>query len=189
VTLKASVGTTPDGQLRLEVRSIKTAGIPAGGLLKLFGLELDDMVKLEEQRGVRVRDNDIVIAIGRVMPSPAMQGRLKAAYVKGNGLVQVFGSPAGGSNRASARSAAGARNYVWFLGGTIRFGRLTMTDTDLQLIDADPRDPFDFFPGRYITQLAAGYSKTTLSGSLRTYMPDFDDVARRQPKASAAKEE
>jgi hypothetical protein len=34
-----------------------------------------------------------------------------------------------------------------------------MTDADLQLIDADPRDPFDFYPARYQAQLVAGTRK------------------------------
>ena len=64
----------------------------------------------------------------------------------------------------------------YFAGNEIRFGKLLMTKPDLQLIDADERDPFDFFPAKYRTQLVAGYSKNTPSGGLRTYMPDFNDV-------------
>ena len=74
-----------------------------------------------------------------------------------------------------------APNYVYFHGGDIRFGKLTMSAADLQLIDADPRDPFDFFPAQYNAQLVAGYSKNTPSGGLRTYMPDFNDL-RARPK-------
>ena len=51
-----------------------------------------------------------------------------------------------------------------------------MTGADLQLIDSDPRDPFDFFPARYRQQLVAGYSKNTPQGGLKTYMPDFNDL-------------
>jgi hypothetical protein len=53
-----------------------------------------------------------------------------------------------------------------------------MTDADMWLIDADPRDPFDFFPDHYLDQLVAGYSKTTKAGGLRVYMPDFDKAAK-----------
>ena len=53
-----------------------------------------------------------------------------------------------------------------------------MRDADLQLIDADPRDPFDFFPARYNAQLVAGYSKNTPAKGLKTYMPDFDDLQK-----------
>jgi len=60
-----------------------------------------------------------------------------------------------------------------YRGGVLRFGRLTMTNVDMQLIDADPTDPFEFFPDHYNDRLVAGYSKTTASGGLRVYMPDY----------------
>jgi hypothetical protein len=53
-----------------------------------------------------------------------------------------------------------------------------MTDTDMQLIDADPTDPFDFFPDHYKDQLVAGYSKTTATGGLLVYMPDYGKISR-----------
>ena len=64
-----------------------------------------------------------------------------------------------------------------YRGGVLRFGKLTMTGTDMDLIDADPRDPFDFDPARYIRQLVAGYSKNTPDGGLRVYMPDYNEVS------------
>jgi hypothetical protein len=52
-----------------------------------------------------------------------------------------------------------------------------MRDADLMLIDADPRDVFDFSPSQYRRQLTAGYSKNGEGGVLRTLMPDFNDLA------------
>jgi hypothetical protein len=70
----------------------------------------------------------------------------------------------------------GARNYVYFFGGGIRFGKLTMTDADMQIIDADPSNPFDFFPAHYEAQLVAGYSRTTRRKGLQVFMPDYSRV-------------
>lgn len=53
-----------------------------------------------------------------------------------------------------------------------------MNNVDMQLIDADPTDPFDFFPDHYNDQLVAGYSKTTASGGLRVYMPDYNKISK-----------
>ena len=97
----------------------------------------------------------------------------------GQRLKLIFGPGTGRVTKAAASNAR-AENYVSFGGGTIRFGKLTMTDADLRLIDADPRDPFDFFPARYQRQLVAGYSKNTATGGLRTLMPDYDDLTRRR---------
>ena len=55
-----------------------------------------------------------------------------------------------------------------------------MTDTDLELVDQDPNDWFDFFTARYNDQLVAGYSKNTPDHALRTYMPDYDDLRKKK---------
>ena len=70
---------------------------------------------------------------------------------------------------------------------TLRFGKLTMRDTDLLLVDKDPKDAFDFSPERYNAQLVAGYSKNTPAHGLIVYMPDLVDLDRgSKPPARAA---
>jgi len=174
----ASVSVTADGRLRLHAESMKALGVPAKGLLDLFGLELDDVMDIKKRRGVEVDENDIVIAAGQVLPPPEIVGRLTKAAVQGNRLIQVFDDPANGRPQPLTRPDPAAPNYVYFGGGDIRFGKLTMHDADLQLIDADPKDPFDFFPARYNAQLVAGYSKNTPKKGLKTYMPDYGDLKK-----------
>ena len=72
-----------------------------------------------------------------------------------------------------------AKNYLYFYGGSIRFGKLTMTDADMQLIDASPATPFDFFPEKYEAQLVAGYSRNTPRKGLQVFMPDYAQVAAK----------
>src|SRR5262245_26226728 len=148
----ASVSTTPGGLMRLHVESMKAVGLPTKGLLELFGLKLDDVLDLKNRRGVDVQNDDIVLAAAQLLPPPAMEGRLTRVAVQGNRLMQTFGD---GKTRPAPLKlpAPTARNYVYFGGGIITFGKLTMHDADLQLIDADPADPFDFFPARYNAQL------------------------------------
>jgi hypothetical protein len=93
--------------------------------------------------------------------------------------VELFGaSPAAGPR-------GDAKNYMHYRGNTLRFGRLTMTDTDMRLIDTDPRVAFEFSPRDYLKQLVPGYSKNNADGSLRVYMPDLNDAER--PAARAAR--
>jgi len=80
--------------------------------------------------------------------------------------------------RKSQAGKPSGGNYMWYRGGVLKFGKLTMNDTDMQLIDADPTDPFDFFPDHYKDQLVAGYSKTTATGGLLVYMPDYGKISR-----------
>jgi hypothetical protein len=162
-----------DGQVRLHPVRVKTVGIPTTKVMDLFGIELDDLLRVRAGRGVAVRDNDLFLAPSQMLPSPEVRGKVSSAVVRGERLVLVLGKPPVASTKG--QRAAG-RNYIWFRGGQIRFGRLTMTDTDLQLIDADTRDTFDFFSERYVEQLVAGYSRNTPSGALRTYVPDYEDL-------------
>ena len=175
---KLTVSVTDDGRLLLHVESLKAAGVPAKGLLNVLGLELDDLVNLQNRHDVTIDGNDIVIAPGEALPPPQIRGRLSKVVANERGLVLTFLS-AGQPGAGGVPRVAAARNYIYFARGTIRFGKLTMTDADLQLIDNDPRDPFDFFPAQYQRQLVAGYSKNTPAGGLRTYMPDYDDLVRR----------
>jgi len=174
-----SVSPSADGQMRLHVESMKAVGVPTKGLLDLFGLKLDDVMDIKKRRGIDVQDNDIVIAVGQVLPPPEILGRLTRVAVQGHRLVQTFDDTTQGRPAHLVLPAPLARNYIYFGGGSITFGKLTMRDADLQLIDADPRDPFDFFPARYNAQLVAGYSKNTAAKGLKTYMPDFNDLPAR----------
>jgi hypothetical protein len=176
ISTTATLSATDDGRMRLSTQRVSALGVPAKGLLDLFSLELDDLVRLKAQRGIEIVDNDIIISPGRILPPPEMRGRLTRVEIAGNRIHQVFGGR-DGATRLTPPDAR-SRNYIYFSGAQLRFGKLTMTGADLQLIDADPGDPFDFFPARYNRQLVAGYSRNTPEGGLKTYMPDFDDLRR-----------
>jgi hypothetical protein len=174
---KATIGRAGDGRLRLHTEQVSAFGIPATKVMDIFGLELDDLVSLE-RRAITVRDDDILMAAGEILPPPVMRGNLSDAKLTGNRLMMRFSPGDSHAPPDLAPPRPDARGYVYFSGASIQFGKLTMTGADLQLIDADDRDPFDFFPARYRRQLVAGYSKNTPEGGLATYMPDYDDVDR-----------
>jgi hypothetical protein len=178
-SMKATVAAMPDGRLRLHADSIKAVGVPVKGLLDLVGLELQKLVHVEDRRDIAIEGDDLFVSPGVALPPPEIRGTLTKAVAAGQRLELTFGSPGERVDRLRSRVSA-ARNYVYFGGGTIRFGKLTMDDADLQLIDADPRDAFGFFPARYQRQLVAGYSKNTPAGGLRTFMPDYDDLDRQR---------
>jgi hypothetical protein len=60
----------------------------------------------------------------------------------------------------------------------MKFGKLTMDDVDLQLVDKDPSNSFDFSLDHYAEQLEAGYSKSLPSLGLLVFMPDYSTVAK-----------
>lgn len=175
-TIVADLSAMPDGRIRVHPTDVKAAGIPSEGLMKMFGVELDDLIKSNRSHGVQIVDNDLLLDPTRLLPSPRLSGKLTGVALERDRIVERFGSGARG--KLSAAADRRARNYMYYRGGSLRFGKLTMSDTDMQLIDADPSDPFDFSPPEYVKQLVAGYSKNTPSGGLRVFMPDFDEAAR-----------
>ena len=172
-TIVADPSVDADGALRLRAHSIKTLGIPAKGLLTFFGVELENLVNLQGRTGMRVVEDTVVIAPGALVPPPRIEGRLQAVRVEPTRVVQIFGP---GSLPPLTLPDRSMRNYMYYRGGTLRFGKLTMSDADLALIDASQKDPFDFYQDRYERQLVAGYSKNTVAHGLKVYMPDYYSV-------------
>lgn len=169
-TIIADPSVDADGALRLRAHSIKTLGIPAKGLLTFFGVELENLVNLHGRTGMRVVEDTVVIAPSALVPPPRIEGRLQAVRVEPTRVVQIFGP---GSLLPLKLPDRSMRNYMYYRGGTLRFGKLTMSDADLALIDASQKDPFDFYQDRYERQLVAGYSKNTAAHGLKVYMPDY----------------
>jgi hypothetical protein len=164
---------TLSGELRLHPSTIKAVGIPVGGLMDLFGIQLQKLVNLRQARGVRLEKNDFILNPAELLPPPTARGMLSAVEVSDTAIVQIFKSPPGEAAKPLTPPDAKARNFMYYRGSVLRFGKLTMNDTDLEIIDGDPRDPFDFFLDRYNLQLTAGYSRNTPSHGLIVFMPDF----------------
>lgn len=60
-----------------------------------------------------------------------------------------------------------------------------MNDTDMVLIDLDPKDPFDFYLDHYKEQLVAGYTKETMNFGLRVFMRDYHKLRRTRSAATS----
>lgn len=175
-TVLGDLSVTPDGELRLHPSSIKAAGIGVGGLMKFFGLHLNKLVNTSKARGVRIDGDDFLLSPAQLLPPPTVEGQLGSVQVDSE-IVQTFRPPGGQPAKPLAAPDSKAENYMFFRGGILRFGKLTMADTDLMITDADPRDPFDFFLDHYNEQLVAGYSRNTPDHGLGVVMPDYRRAA------------
>jgi hypothetical protein len=169
-----------DGKIRLHAEHIKAAHVPVKGLLDLIGIDLARLINTNKVRGITVEKDDLILDPEQILPPPHIQGKVTAVRIQGNDIVQVFGSLQN-SNFAAKQPG----NYMAFRHSEMRFGKLTMHDADLIMIDMDPRDPFDFYLDHYQEQLVAGYTKSTPQYGLRTYTRDYDKLRKRsglQPK-------
>jgi hypothetical protein len=177
--VKADVAPAPDGRIRIHAESVKGFGIPVNPLLKAFRIKMDDLFEVDSDRGVTVDGNDVLLDPSRLLPPPALHGRITAVRVENDALVQVFGT---GAQKALSPPAT-SKNYIYWRGGQLSFGKLTMTETDLELVDRDPGDPFDFSVDRWNEQLVAGYSKITPGRGLKAHMPDYNDLPRHKAQS------
>jgi len=171
--LLSEVTVTPSGELRLHSVSIKAFGIPVKGVMGLLGMKLEKMLDLRGAKGVRAEQNDLFIAPTAIVPPPSLRGHLAAIELGDSSMLQVFRPEHGPVPAALPRPDSGVTNYLYFRGGSLRFGQLTMTPADLFIKDADPSTPFDVYLARYNEQLVAGYSRNTASYGLITTMPDY----------------
>ena len=152
-------------------------------LLHLEHHEMDDLLKVEPGHGVTVDNNDLILDPTQLVPPPLIRGKVTSVRVADGALVQTFGSGA----RQRLSPPAVSRNYLYWRGGKLQFGKLTMTDTDLELVDEDPDDPFDFSIDQWNEQLVAGYSKNTPNRGLKAHMPDHNDLNRQTTAGTAGK--
>jgi hypothetical protein len=181
-TVLGDLTVTPEGNLRLHPTDIKTAGIKVGGLMKLFGLNLEKLVKLRgAPAGVQIEENDFILSPAALLPPPRVQGRVTQVQVRDSAVINLFRS-----ERAKVEPMhppdPEAKNYMFYRGGTLKFGKLTMVDADLMIVDADQKDPFDFFLDAYNQQLVAGYDQNLPDHGLIVHMPDYRQTAKVREK-------
>ena len=180
---KSVVSTTTDGRIRVSTTSVRSFGLPVKPIMKLLRLQMDDLMKVAPGTGIVADGNDLILDPALLLPAPSVRGHVSRVRVEGNQLVQTFGS--GRANPLARRELS--PNHIYWRGGQLSFGKLMMTGTDLELVDMDPDDPFDFSIDHWSDQLAAGYSKTLSDRSLRAYMPDYNDLSASHRIARAGR--
>ena len=177
--ITASVSLTDSGLIKLHPTKTRVLGVNGTCLLHALGLHLDDLLDLSGSAAASVKGDDIYLDPTKILPPPAIMGRLASVRVEGNSLVQEFVAlPDDSVFTSYARPDSAAPNYLFFRGGRLRFGRLEMRDTQLQILDLDPSDPFDLFLAEYNKQLVGGYSRNRPDLSLQAFFPDYTDLGK-----------
>jgi hypothetical protein len=161
------VGAT--GELRLHAKHVEAAHIPVKSLMHLFGEDLSRLINIKRDRGVRFEGDDVFLDPGNLLPPPKIEGKVTKIRTEANRVILTFGS--GGAKDLDPPFKAAS--YIYHRGGVLRFGKLTMLDSDLELVSSPPHAPFDFSLPDYNRQLVAGYSKNTSAHGLIVFMPDL----------------
>ena len=170
----ADVASTPDGWIRVHPTKIEICNLNGAALMKAFGITLQKVLtKLPD--GVRVEKNDLLMQPLAILPPPKIEGKLASVRIDGDELMQEFDD---GRNIAPMQPPVPAKNFIDLKHGTLRMGKLFMVSADMEVIDTDDSDPFDFFIDRYNAQLVAGFDHNTADYGLTVYMRDYEDVGK-----------
>jgi hypothetical protein len=172
-SMLASVSMTPEGWIRVHPNKIDICSLDGKALLKAFGLSLEKLLDVRKATGVKIDKNDLLIDPLAILPPPAIEGRITAVRLEGDELIQVWSSD---ELPPPLMSSPDEPNYMYFRKGTLRMGKLFMVDADMEVVDADPTDPFDFFLDYYNNQLDAGFTDNLANYGLKVFMRDFADL-------------
>ena len=167
--VEGTLDATQGGVVRLHADKLASGHIPVKGLLHLFGEDLSKLVNLKGDRGVTVEGDNIMLYPDRLLPPPRIDGKITAVRIQGDRIVLSFNS--GLAKPLNPPYKAGS--YLYHHGGVLRFGKLTMNDTDLEIVSESQHSPFEFSLPEYNRQLTAGYSKNTAAHGLIVYMRDL----------------
>jgi hypothetical protein len=166
---ESTVSVTPDGRIRIHAEKVKAAHLPVKGIMDLLGVDISKLIDTRRVQGVQAEGDDLILDPQDILPLPRIHGKVTAIAIEGDQVIQIFGD-----RKATVSRRDG--NYMSYRGGELRFGKLTMHDSDMDLIDLDPRDAFDFYLDHYREQLSAGYTKITPQFGLRVYMRDYNKL-------------
>ncbi len=174
-TMWADVSVS-NGLIRIHPTKIQTFGISGIGVLKAVGMTLEKLLKMPNERGISAQGNDLLLDPQRALPPPEVELHLAGVRVEGDELMMFF--DAGRHLPELALPHPEEKNTIYFRGGTLRMGKLLMVDADMQVGDADPSDPFDFYIDRYNDQLVAGFVRNQPNYGLFVFMRDFSDLGK-----------
>lgn len=173
--IDGSVYATKDGRVGLHAERIKAARLPVKGLLDFLGKDVSTLIHDNQGRGIEARGDDIVLTPERLTPPPHIHGRVRRVDLSGGKLVMSFDT---GRHQPPLTPPVRSAAYIYHRGGVLRFGRLTMSDADLEIVGDRP-GAFNFFQRQYKKQLVAGYSKTTSTNGLVAHMFDYSHFESR----------
>ncbi|MGH7866334.1 MAG: hypothetical protein ACREP9_01590, partial [Candidatus Dormibacteraceae bacterium] len=86
-------------------------------------------------------------------------------------LVEVYGTA-----KPDVTRVKDWRNFIRLRGGTLDFGKLTMHNVDIVMIDISNDAWFKFDLAHYEEQLVNGYTHITPQAGLQIFMPDIDKI-------------
>jgi hypothetical protein len=175
IEILGSLAATPDGLVRLHVQHISVLKVPVKGLLGTFDVKLSDLVPSTNVAGVTISGNDIVFDTEKLLPPPHIRGQLTTVRVKVPDIEVIYGNAPN-----DPIQLAQWHNFIRFRNGALNFGKLTMHNADLTMIDAANEPWCDRDLVNYQNQLVSGDTRMTAQAGVEIYMPSLKEQANRR---------
>ena len=178
IEMISDVSAAPDGRIHLHVVKLRVLKLPVTGLMQSLHISAGDVIGANVKNpNVQVSGDEIYLNPEGLLPAPEIHGKLTAVHIghKTGDLISVFGQA-----RPEVIKVKEWRNFIRLRGGTVNFGKLTMQQTDLFLIDASQDEWFSFDLTRYEEQLVNGRIQMTPQAGLHIFMPDIEKIPRTE---------
>jgi hypothetical protein len=167
----STIGVAPDNRIQIHVTKINILEIPFKKLLGGMNVTVSSLFHPGDIPGVEVKGNDIFLDTGKAVPPPHIRGQLTSVRIINPDFQQIYGNAQEDVTRVEQW-----RNYLQLHGGTIDFGKLTMRQVDLMMVDLSNNAWFDLDLANYQDQLVNGYTRMTPQAGLQIFMPSLDQI-------------
>ncbi len=171
VEVIGTIATAPENRIQIHVTKIDVLKIPFKALLGGFHVTISDLFHPQDMPGIQVSGNDIFLDTQKLLPPPHIRGQLTSVHVVNPDLEEIYGDATKDVTRVEQW-----RNFIRLRDGTIDFGKLTMHNVDLIMIDISNDAWFDLDLTHYQEQLVNGYARMTPQAGLQIFMPDLDEI-------------
>jgi hypothetical protein len=171
VELSGVLEPATDNRIQIHVTKIDVLKVPFKALLGKLNLTASSFVGSQKIEGVEVVGNDIYFDPGQLLPPPHIRGKLTRLSMSSPDVEAVYGEAANDVARVEQW-----RNFLRLKDGTLDFGKLTMHDVDLIMIDITQDAWFDLDLANYQAQLVKGYTRMTPEAGLQIFMPNVSDL-------------
>jgi hypothetical protein len=160
--------------LVIAVEDLKVFGIlPAKWLLNFRPFNLEKLLTLPPNQHLIVHQNQMMVKPFGLFPPPRIDGKIASVTVLPQWIELQFAGTDPAFHQIPQPSAS---NYIYLQGGNTQFGKIGMLGTQVQVIDRDPRNIFQFSLLNYLSYLPQSEVQLTEAGGAVLQMPDHRQI-------------
>jgi hypothetical protein len=171
IEMIGDITVTPDNRIQIHVTKLSVLRVPFKGLLGGLHVSIADLFHPQGIPGIQVSGNDVFFNTLALLPPPHIRGQLTDVRIVNPDIEEIYGNA-----QSEVESVEQWRNFIRLQGGTIDFGKLTMNQVDLTMIDISNDAWFDLDLAHYQEQLVNGYTRMTPQAGLQIFMPGLDQI-------------